>query len=1147
MKKSIKKTNSFLNLCYNKKNRKKDFMKYKTMDANEAVSQVAYNFSKICGIYPITPASPMAENIDKLTLTKENYFGSKVSVVEMQSEAGAIALVHGALQAGSLASTFTSSQGLLLMIPTLYKLAGEMLPAVIHVAARSISTHALSIFGDHQDIYSTRMTGTCLLASNNPEESYHLANVAHLSAIKSSLPFIHFFDGFRTSHEINKIKLIDEEKIKKLIDQKSLANFQKKAIDPTNPNTRGTAQNEDIYFQNTEIRNKVYENTITIVENYMNKINKICKTDYKPFNYYGSKNPKHIIIAMGSICDTIKETITYLNQEKNIYGLISVHLYRPFSQNHLLKEIPKSVENVVVLDRTKEPGSCGEPLYLDVSATLKEQQVKIFGGRYGLSSKNTSPKHIKAIFDYLDNNNLKNNFTIGIEDDVTNLSLKPDDNFTIPNKSYECLFYGYGSDGMVSTSKDLLKIIGDNTNNFVQGYFQYDSKKSGGITRSHIRISKDKINSPYYPENIDFIAISKDSYIYKYDLLENVKQNAILLLNTSLNEDQLINTLPNKIKKQLAQKQIKLYIINADKIVNEIGLKNKISTCMEVCIFKLINIINIDKVIKIMKKQNEKRFAHKGENIIKINNNIVTNSTKYLQEIKVKEEWISLEYQDKKLVTNEDYINALKGDKLKVSAFKNNISGIFEGGNTILEKRNISKKIPKWIKENCIQCNQCSFVCPHAVIRPFLTKEDENKLKANLPNNDNLSFQIGISYDDCTGCGLCANNCPGKKGEKALELTDYDKNIYKQENFNKLLKENLNETYNFPIKNVKTIGFAKPKFEFSGACAGCGETPYLKNLTQIIKDELVIANATGCSSIYGASSPSTPYSIAWANSLFEDNCEYGLGIQISYNEKRKDLKNYIQNNKIKSNNNKKLLKHWLENINDYQICKNVYDNIDNTDEYLNQNKKYLLPKKVFIVGGDGFAYDIGFSGLDHVLSTNNNINILVLDTELYSNTGGQSSKSSQIGSIASFTANGKTNYKKDLAKIALCYPHVYVAQTNIGFNKEQYIKVIEEASNYDGPSLIIAYAPCIEHGIKKGMETSLKNSYLATKCGYFLTFRYNPNTKTFTLDSKDIDFDLYDEFLQSQNRYNTDKNKDLLEEQKNFAKEKYNYYKNLEN
>ena len=1126
--------------------------KYKTMDANEAVSTVAYKFSEVCGIYPITPASPMAENVDKLASSDEkNFFNNKVKVVEMQSEAGAVAMVHGALQSGVLATTFTASQGLLLMIPTLYKLAGEMLPAVIHVAARSLSTHALSIFGDHQDIYATRSTGVCMLSSSSPESAYHMAAVAHLSAISSSLPFINFFDGFRTSHEINKIKLMDLSKVEHMIDKKALQSFRKNAMNNTNPNTRGTAENDDIYFQNTEARNKNYQEVTTNVVKYMDKINKLNQTNYKPFNYYGDPKATSVIIAMGSVCATIKETIDYLNTKNGKYGLIEVHLYRPFSTSHLIEELPKTVTKVAVLDRTKEPAANGEPLYLDVVEALKGKNITIIGGRYGLSSKNTTPAQIKAVYEFLNSKSVHHNFTIGIEDDVTNLSLKVDEHFHIPSNKTEFLIYGYGSDGMVSTSKDLIKIIGDNTNNYVQGYFQYDSKKSGGVTRSHIRLSPSPINSPYYVDNPSLIVVSKDSYMYKYDILDNIAQNGTLLLNTNLSQTELEKTLPNKVKYLLASKNITVHIIDAYSLVNELGLKNKINTCMEVCIFKIIGILNTKKALNIMKENNIKRFKSKGKKVIDINNNIVDETLKHLNTFKVNKDWINLVYFEKENMSFEEIINTLKGDSLPVSAFLNKKSGIFRPGSTKEEKRDIAEMVPCWNKENCIQCNQCTFVCPHGVIRPFLLNKEDDEVETTdsiFPRD--YKYSIGISYKDCTGCGLCANTCPGKLGKKALTMEPYDRNKFKQEDYDYMLKHNINGSYKPNILNVKNESFTMPKFEFSGACAGCGETAYLKNLTQVFNNNLMIANATGCSSIYGASAPSTPYSVPWANSLFEDNSEFGLGILTGINIKRNNIKNYMEANLNKDKTN---FKKWLENMDDYNICKEVENNIDyESHPLLKELKDYITPKSMWIVGGDGFAYDIGYGGLDHILSRNENINILVLDTEVYSNTGGQSSKSSNLGSIASFTANGKTNSKKDLARMAMCYPHVYVACVNIGYNKEQYLKVLQEANNHKGPSLVIAYSPCIEHGIKRGMEHSLDNSFLATKCGYFLTFRSNPDTGVFTLDSKNPDFTEYDNFLSTENRYanlksvNIAHSEEILNNQKEWAIRRYEYYKKLD-
>ena len=1119
---------------------------YKTMDANEAVSNVAYKFSELCGIYPITPASPMAEKIDVLSNANNlNFWNNKVKVVEMQSEAGAVALVHGALQSGVLSTTFTASQGLLLMIPTLYKMAGEMLPGVIHVAARSLATHALSIFGDHQDIYSVRSTGVCMLASANPQDAYHMAMVAHLSSIKSSLPFINFFDGFRTSHEISKVKLVDYDKVKELIDEKALNDFRNRAMSNENYNTRGTAQNDDIYFQNTEVRNKYYTETVYIVENYMNEINKITGSEYKPFNYYGAKDATDVIIAMGSVCDTIRETVDYLNNHGNKYGLVEVHLYRPFSNKHLVNVIPNTVKNVTVLDRTKDPAADGEPLYLDVVNALKEMNVNIIGGRYGLSSKNTTPAQIKAVFDFMNSTEVHHNFTIGINDDLTNLSLDVDNSFYIPNEMTEFLIYGYGSDGMVSTSKDIIKIIGDYTDNFVQGYFQYDSKKSGGVTRSHIRISSEQIRRPYYVDNPSLVVVSKEEYIYKYDILDNIKDGGTLFLNTKLDKDKLVMSLPNKVKYLLAKKNVKFYVIDAYKLVNELGLKNKISTCMEICIFDLIRIMDTDKVLDIMRESNRKRFAHKGDNVIEVNNRIIESALDKVYEVLVNPDWINLTYEERKNLTFEETIGLLKGDMLPVSAFTLRKNGIFPGGTTKNEKRDIAENVPCWLKENCIQCNQCAFVCPHAVIRPYLldsTDTHENALDSMFPKDK--KYAIGISYEDCTGCGLCANICPGKNGQKALEMQKYDKNKFTNDEF-EYLNENKVE-YEAKIKNVKNVGFVEPKFEYSGACAGCGETAYIKNLTQLFNNNLFIANATGCSSIYGASAPSTPYSVPWANSLFEDNAEFGLGIKTGINLKRDKIKKYMEENRTP------LFDKWLNDMDNYETCFEVYKEINfNEHPLLNELRDYILPKSMWIIGGDGFAYDIGYGGLDHVLSTNENINILILDTEVYSNTGGQSSKSSNVGSIASFTSTGKNNYKKDLARIAMCYPHVYVACVNIGYNKEQYLKALQEANNHNGPSIIIAYAPCIEHGIKAGMEHSLDDAYLASKCGYFLTFRYNPDTSTFTLDSKDVDFDQYDNFLSNENRYanlkkvNKEEADELLNKQKEWAKNRFDYYSKL--
>ena len=1119
-------------------------MGYRTMDANEAVSRVSYKFTEIAGIYPITPASPMAEKVDVLASKGEiNFWGNKVKVIEMESEKGAIATVHGALQAGVLATTYTASQGLLLMIPSIYKMAGEMLPGVIHVAARSLSTHSLSIFGDHQDVYAASKTGACMLSAASVEEAYHMAMVSHLSSIKSSLPFINFFDGFRTSHEINKIREIDLSRLETLIDKKALKRFRDNGM-ISGATTRGTAENEDIYFQHTEARNGYYTKAIDNVIYYMDKINKICKTNYKPFNYYGDKSSDEVIIAMGSVCECIKEVVDDLNKKGKKVGLVTVHLYRPFSNSYLSSVIPSSVKKIAVLDRTKEPGSSGEPLYLDVVNALKDRDIKIIGGRYGLSSKNTTPSMIKAVYDNL-SGDMKSNFTIGINDDVTNLSLDIDNSYKLDNNNYEMLIYGYGSDGMVSTSKDILRIIGDNTKKYVQGYFQYDSKKSGGVTRSHIRIGDAPIRSTYYVDNPNFIVVSKDSYMYKYDILDNIREGGTLLLNTNLSSDDLIRSLPNKVKYLLALKNVNVYTIDAYKVAGEMGLKNKINTSMEVCIFKIMDIYNINKVISIMKENIKSRFSSKGKKIIDINNKVVDNSLKYLKRVSIDSSWVKLECSDNKKLNFNEIINLLKGDTLPVSSFLDVSNGVFEGGTTKYEKRNIAESIPNWIPEACIECNKCAFACPHGVIRPFLLDKDDKKVES-IPSimPKDVNFAIGINYEECTGCGLCTVTCPGKMGKKALEMVP---NKRHDKDFDYLLKNNINDKYDSNILTSRNVSFRIPKFEYSGACAGCGETPYLTNLTRVFNDNLVIANATGCSSIYGGSTPSFPYSIPWASSLFEDNAEYGYGILNGINMKKDRIKKYMEEYP-----RNKVFKKWLSNMDNYDICKEVYKEIDyKKHPYLNDMKDYIVPKSMWIVGGDGFAYDIGYDGIDHVLSKNDNINIMVLDTEVYSNTGGQASKSSNYGATASFASSGKNNYKKDLARIAMCYPHVYVASCNIGYNNEQYLKALKEASSYDGPAIIICYSPCIEHGIKSGMEHSQSNAYLATECGYFITFRYNPSTGKLVLDSKNPDFNKYEDYLMTENRFANLKNvnsasaNEILEEQKKWAMNRFNYYKRI--
>ena len=1123
-------------------------MKQMTIDGNEACSKTAYLFSEIAGIYPITPSSTMAEHIDEWSNQgKLNVFNDKVKVVEMQSEGGASGFIHGALQAGTLATTFTASQGLLLMIPNMYKMAGEMLPCVIHVAARTLSTHALSIFGDHQDIYACRQTGFCMLASSSVQDASYLSAIAHLSAIESSLPFMHFFDGFRTSHEINKINILEDQEYKKLINKEAVKKFRKRALNPLNPSTKGTAVNGDIYFQMTEARNKSYLNVPDIVNEYMEKINKLTDSNYKPFNYYGSKNAKNIIVAMGSVNETIKEVIEYLNKD---IGLIEVHLYRPFSQKYLLDVLPGTVKNIAVLDRTKEAGSIGEPLYLDILSALKDKNINIVGGRYGLASKDVTPGDIEAIYNMLENKP-KNNFTIGIEDDVTNLSLKST-NLKI-KKHNEFLIYGYGSDGMVSASKSLIKMIGSKDFN-VQGYFEYDSKKSGGVTVCHLRFGKEKIKSTYFVSNPKLIVLTKDSYLEQFNLLDNIEENGTFIISTSKSLEELNEMISKQMLNIIKERNINVYISRAMELALKKGLGNKISMIMEAQILKLSNLLDYDEAIDKLISDVKSKFRKKGDEVIDKNISAIKESDKYIYKIdSFKENNLTINVENNLY----DMINKRHGNELKVSDFVNNMDGTYLTETSKYDKRMISENVPNWIKENCISCNQCSFVCPHAVIRPYLLNQIEYdnsphfiKEKCIKPLNPKLKdyyFTIAISVKDCTGCGLCIKTCPGKKMLKALEYQNINEalNLKEQERFD-YLNENIMDK-NIDTNSVMTCQFKKPGFEFSGACSGCGETAYLKLLTQLFGKELIISNATGCSSIYGASMPSMPYSVPFASSLFEDNAEYGYGILLG----NKVMKNRVKEEMEKDNN--PLFKKWLENSDDYNITKEVYDNIDyNKYKNLKEIKDYIVKRSVWTIGGDGWAYDIGFSGIDHILSTNDDVNILVLNTQVYSNTGGQTSKATPEGMVASFSSSGKKVAQKNLAKIALSYPHVYVAQINLGANMLQVIKALKEAEKYKGPSIIIAYAPCISHGINEGMSNSLNVANLATKCGFYPIFRYNPETKKFILDSKNVNFDLYDEFLNSQNRFkilskvNKEEANILLEKNKKQAIDDFNYYKKLE-
>ena len=1115
----------------------------KTIDGNTACATSAYMFSEMAGIYPITPSSTMAEVVDDYSgkgIT--NIFNMPVKVVEMQSEAGAAGFVHGSLTNGSLTSTFTSSQGLLLMIPNMYKIAGEMLPCVINCAARSIATHALSIQGDHQDIYAVRQTGFAMMASSSVQSVSDLTIVSYLSSIKSSLPFINFFDGFRTSHELDKIRILEKEDIMDLVDFKKINEFKNKALS-INSKVKGTAMMEDVYFQMAEVRNKDYDKLADIVNDYMKKINKKTGKNYAPFEYYGSKTAKKMIIAMGSVCETIKEVV----DEMPDTGLLEVHLYRPFSLKYFHSVIPETVTDIAVLDRTKEPGSIGEPLYLDVVAAYSniENKPRIIGGRYGLSSKDTNPAHIKAVFDFL-SNNPHHNFTVGIDDDVTNLSIKVP-KYTTNLKRDELLIYGYGSDGMVSCSKDILKIIGDNTEKYVQGYFQYDSKKSGGVTKCHIRLSDDIIRSTYYVTNPSLVVCTKESYITKYDMLSNIKKGGTFIYVTSLEDSKIDDIINSDIKKIIVNRKIKFYKIDAYSLARKYGLDNKISTILETCI---LNVMGYSNYIDNIKDSVRKRFLKKGQDVINSNLGVIDEAMNYMHEVKIK--FNDIEFLDEnKIKCNKvfDMVNSLNGYKLKVSDFIPYKDGSFIEGTTSYEKRGIAEVVPVWNKDKCIQCNQCSFVCPHAVIRPYLLDENEIKnapksLKDNLRNAIGSKYQytMGISKLDCTGCGLCASICPAH----AIEMRPFD-DVKDNKNFDYLQKVSVKESE--VNQTVKGTQFKRPLFEFSGACAGCGETPYIKLLTQLFGDRIAIANATGCSSIYGASFPSIPYKLPWANSLFEDNAEFGYGMLMSYNSNRNRVKT-IMEEEINSKNSE-LLKKWLDNYDDYKTTKEVYDNLDYTDSKLKDLKEFIISRNVWIVGGDGWAYDIGFSGIDHILCSNSNVKILVLDTEVYSNTGGQSSKSSNRGSIAKFTSTGKENSKKDLARIAMTYKNVYVAQISMA-NMNSVVKAFNEADKHNGPAIIIACSPCINHGIRGGMKTGIEEQKLAVQSGYFPIFRYDAITNEFHMDSKNVDFSLLDNFIENETRFralkivNEEKAEKLFDELKKDVKDRFEYYKNLE-
>ena len=1167
----------------------------KTMDGNHAAAHVSYAYTDVAAIYPITPSSVMAEATDEWAVAgRENIFGNRVQVTEMQSEAGAAGTVHGSLSAGALTTTYTASQGLLLMIPNLYKIAGERLPGVFNVSARTIASHALSIFGDHSDVYACRQTGCAMLCSSSVQEVMDLTPVAHLSAIKGRLPFINFFDGFRTSHEIQKIDTWDYEDLKEMADMDAVDAFRMHALNPNHPCQRGSAQNPDIFFQAREACNSAYDEMPEIVQSYMDKVNEKIGTDYKLFNYYGAEDAEHVVIAMGSVCETLEETIDYLAAQGEKVGVVKVRLYRPFSAKALIEAIPESVKQITVLDRTKEPGAQGEPLYLDVVAALKGSKfdaTPIFTGRYGLSSKDTTPAQMVAVFQNRD----KTPFTVGIVDDVTNLSLEVGAPIvTTPEGTINCKFWGLGADGTVGANKNSIKIIGDHTDMYAQAYFDYDSKKSGGVTMSHLRFGKKPIKSTYLIRKADFVACHNPSYVNKYAMAQELVDGGTFLLNCSWDMDGLEANLPAEMKAFIANHNIRFYTIDGMKLGKEIGLGGRINTILQSAFFKLANIIPEEDAIRLMKEAAKKTYGKKGDAIVQMNYDAIDAGAKQVVEIAVPEAWKSCSTTQTAKTTQREgrpevidfvekiqsKINAQEGNDLPVSAFVDYVDGSTPSGTAAYEKRGIAVDIPVWKPENCIQCNRCSYVCPHAVIRPIaMTQEEVEKAPEGIATLDmiglpGMKFAITVSAYDCTGCGSCINVCPGKKGEKALEFGAFAENTGAQVYFDygRTLPNKPEVVEKYKEASVKGSQFKQPLLEFSGACAGCGETPYAKLVTQLFGDRMYIANATGCSSIWGNSSPSTPYTVnakgqgpAWSNSLFEDNAEFGYGMLLAQRAMRDSLKAKVEEVAEQGENEAvvEAAKEWLDTFacgatNGVATDKLVAA-LEACDcgcerrEYLLKNKDFLAKKSQWIFGGDGWAYDIGFGGLDHVLASGQDINVLVFDTEVYSNTGGQSSKSTPTGAVAQFAAGGKDVKKKDLASIAMSYGYVYVAQIAMGADFNQTVKAIMEAESYPGPSLIIAYAPCINHGIKMGMGKAQTEEERAVKCGYWHNFRYNPAAegKKFSLDSKEPTIEEYKDFLNGEVRYNAlvranpERAEALFDAAEKNAKERYAHLRKL--
>ena len=1132
-----------------------------TCDGNQAAAHIAYMFSEVSAIYPITPSSTMAEYIDEWSAGgRKNIFGQPVLVQEMQSEAGAAGAMHGALQAGALTTTFTASQGLLLMLPNMYKMAGELLPGVFHVSARALAAQALSIFGDHQDVMAARQTGFAMFATGSVQEVMDLSAIAHLCAIESRIPFLHFFDGFRTSHEIQKIEALETSDLSPLLNREALAEFKNRALTPDAPVTRGTAQNDDIYFQSREAVNPFYEAIPGIVEKYLDKLAAITGRKYGLFDYYGDNEADRVIIAMGSVTETIKEVVDHLNNvEGKKVGVVSVHLYRPFKAEALLSVIPKSAKKITVIDRTKEPGAEGQPLYLDVRSAFygKENAPEILGGIYGLSSKDTTPAQIIAIFKNMKMAMPKNDFTVGIVDDVTFKSLPLNEDVSMDDSIYGAKFYGLGSDGTVGANKNSIKIIGDNTEKYVQAYFAYDSKKSGGFTCSHLRFGDTPIRSTYLVNTPNFVACHVPAYLNLYDVTEGLKEGGTFLLNSIWSKEEVGKHLPDHVKKLLAERKINFYIINATKIAHEIGLGNRTNTILQSAFFHISNVIPFDLAVDQMKKFIVKSYGIKGEEIVRKNNAAVDRGTE-VEKVEVPAEWANLgSVEDvsndapefiKKVVQP---INAQRGYDLPVSVFVGREDGTWDHGTSKYEKRGVASLVPKWIPENCIQCNQCAYVCPHATIRPFVLDEKEQEgmgedvdlLKAQGRQFADMGFRIQVDVLDCLGCGNCADVCPGKRGEKALEMVPIESQFDNQKNWDYMVDSVSSKAHLVDIKlNVKNSQFATPLFEFSGACSGCGETPYIKLITQLYGDRMMIANATGCSSIYGASAPSTPYTTneegkgpAWANSLFEDNAEFGFGFVIANASMRNRIENLMKQALVLndfSDEEKDLFKEWIANKDDGDITKELRtkmmpllkNNSNPLATELASLERYIVKKSIWVFGGDGWAYDIGFGGLDHVLAMGQDINVLVLDTEVYSNTGGQSSKSTPIAAVAKFAASGKRIRKKDLGMMITTYGYVYVAQVAMGANQRQFLTVLKEAEAYKGPSLIIAYSPCISHGLKKGMGSAQWEEKQAVDSGYWHLWRYNPaledeGKNPFIMDSKEPDWSKFDEFLGREVRY----------------------------